>query len=124
MAYNQPIYTTYTRSAATISTAANLFVGKGPAGCKGRVVDMSFTITTAVTTLATELSVGTVADPDLYAQISVPVAAAAETTATNGATISTDDDNLVPADTVFIIYTDGAGDAGACDVAVTIAWFK
>jgi len=123
MAYNTPIVCCYNLAAATISTAANLQVLKGPSGLQGRVIDMAFTVTTTTTTTASELSVGTVADPDAYAQIAVPVVAAGTGTCTNGATIYTDDDNLMPADTAFVIYTDGGCDAGACDIAVTIAWF-
>jgi len=43
--------------------------------------------------------------------------------ASNGATISNIDANLMPADTAVLIASDGGSNAGAADVVVTIAWF-
>jgi hypothetical protein len=43
--------------------------------------------------------------------------------ASNGATISNIDANLMPADTAVVIATDGNSTAGAADITVTIAWF-
>lgn len=121
MAYYNPIYTTYTLPAATLSSAATLYTFAGPSGKTGVLVDISASVTTETTTAATAVSVGTSSDTDAYGVLSVPAAAAGNTY--NGATISTGDDNLITADSEVVIATDGGCDAGAADLAVTLAWF-
>lgn len=121
MAYDNPTTVTYHVEAATVSTAATLIRGVGPSGLKGRIVDIGFVTTTATTVAATELRVGTVADPDAYAILSVPVQVAA--VVTNGATSYTTPANLIPADTYFALATDGGSTAGAGTITLTIDWF-
>lgn len=121
MAYENPTIIGYTLTAATVSTAATLLTVQGPSGKIGRLVDISAVLTTGVTTAATELRVGDAGDADQYGILSLPVASAG--VGYNGATVYQTDTNFIPADTNVIIATDGAGDAGAADIVVTIAWF-
>tara|TARA_R110000851_G_scaffold121083_1_gene249584 strand:- start:526 stop:891 length:366 start_codon:yes stop_codon:yes gene_type:complete len=121
MSYDNPLTITYQVQAATVSTAATLIRGVGPKGLKGRLVDIGFVTTTATTDAATELRVGTVADPDKYGILSVPVQSAAAVT--NGASKYTTTSNLIPADTYFALASDGASTAGAGTILVTIDWF-
>lgn len=124
MAYNDPITSTYTLKAATISTAATLLSVIGPRGYKGRLMGIGAVVTTNTTTLATTITVGDAADADKFGTLSVPVATAGASAAYNNATISDIDANLMPANTAVLIATGGEGDAGAADITVTIDWFK
>jgi len=124
MSYHDPVYTTHTLAAATLSSAADLLMVTGPRGHQGRLVGISAVVTTSTTVAATELRVGDAADADQYGIISVPVATAGAAAVYNEATIYDVDTNLMPADTTVIIATDGGCTAGAADVSVIIAWFK
>lgn len=121
MTYDQPIYQTYFVNAATLSTAATLMRFAGPLGKQGRVVDVSCTVTTGVTAAANSITVGSVADADAYATLSVPISAA--NAVANSAVILTGDDNLIPANGPVLVATGGEATAGAGSVAVTVAWF-
>ncbi len=121
--YDNPIYITYTAAAnAALSTAADIFLGQGPPGKKGRIVHASMVMTTANTTAAAGLDFGTVADDDAYGTL---LTAAAQ--GDNTAVVATDAQlaafETFPADTVFLISGDGAGTNGAADITVTIAWY-
>jgi hypothetical protein len=121
MAYDNPITISYQAQAATISAAATLLRGVGPAGKKGRLVDIGFVTTTGTTDAATELRVGTVADPDAYGILSIPIQAAAAVT--NGVTSYMTSANLIPANSYFALASDGGCTAGAGTIILTIDWF-
>lgn len=121
MAYNNPIYTTYSFPAADLS--ANAVFGRlgGPAGRTGRVDSIAYTVTTGVTVAAAEINVGAVAGDANNAVCAVPVASA---NATNGSTVAnTTGKNTLAADTTILVSSDGACTAGAANVFVTVAWF-
>lgn len=124
MAYNQPVTSTYTLRAATISAAATLLTVIGPRGYKGRLVGIGAVVTTSTTVAATALTVGTAADADKFGTLSVPVATAGAAAAYNNATITAIDDNLMAANTAVVIASGGNGGLGAADITVTIDWFK
>jgi len=119
--YDQPVRTTHNVNAASLASAAELMQIAGPAGMKGRVESVTCVVTTGVTVAASDINVGTTSDADAYATLEVPVSAA--DALANDPTILTDDDNLIPADTVVVVSTDGAATAGAGSVTVVIAWF-
>lgn len=122
MSYSDPVRVTYTQKGVdfTGSAATDLKVA-GPSGMVGRVVSVSVGITTAVTVAASTVLVGTVADTDAYASLAVPVKAI--NTTANNPTIYTDDDNLIPADSLVVIGNGGGSTAGVGDVSVVIDWF-
>lgn len=122
--YNQPVTSTYTLKAATISAAATLLTVIGPRGHKGRLVGIGAVVTTSTTVAASTLTVGTAADGDKFGTLSVPVATAGPAAAYNDATISSIDTNLMAADTAVVIASAGGSTAGAADITVTIDWFK
>ena len=123
MSYDNPMSQSVSVTAATISAAAALFTFSGPVGKRGRVVALGASITTTTTTAATELRVGTTADPDDFATLSVPVGVAGLSYQAAAATLFNDDDNLIPADAELIIATDGGADAGAADIHLMVEWF-
>lgn len=122
MAYERPVYSTYTLPAATISSAATLLRIVGPKGMTGVLAGISAVITTEATGSDTELRVGVSGDADKFGTLTVPASAVG--TAHNGADLSPADENLLPVDTTVLIATDGGGTAGAADIAVTVGWFK
>jgi len=123
MDYSNPIYSTYTIAGVDFTGAAATDMNIcGPDGYKGRVIDISVMLTTATTVAASSVIVGTAADTDAYATLAVPIQAI--NTTVNGATIASDDDNLIPADSRVLIGNSGGSTAGAGTVSVIIAWFK
>ena len=122
MAYDKPIYQTFTANAnAAISSAADVFQISGPDGMTGRVVAASLVTTTGTTVAASKLEFGTQADSDALGYLSIPVTAinlAIQPTQTELDAIS----NLT-ADTVYTVRGNGAASAGALDIAITVAWF-
>lgn len=123
MAYNQPITSTYTLRAATISAAATMLTVMGPRGHKGRLMGIGAAVTTTTTVAATELRVGSTADADKYGILSVPVVAASSSAVYNNATIYAVDSNIMPANAPVLIASGGNGGNGAADITVTIDWF-
>ncbi len=123
MAYDKPLYQTIVAPANTsLSSAADVFMGQGPAGKTGRIVHVSMVMTTANTTAAAGLDFGTVADDDAYGTLST-AAIQADNSAVVASTAQLAAFATLPADTVFLISGDGAGTNGAADISVTIAWF-
>lgn len=112
---------TYTISAATLSTDADLLKIAGPYGKSGRVIGVECCVTTAVTVAANLISIGSGSDEDAYATLSVAVGAA-ETVA-NNFTDLTSDSNLITADTAVLVHTGGECTAGAGTITLTISWF-
>ena len=122
MAYDNPIYQTIVAPAnASLSTAADVFMGQGPVGKTGRIVHASLVMTTANTTAAAGLDFGTVADDDAYGTLST-AAAQADNSAVVATVAQLDAFSDLPADTVFLVSGDGAGTNGAADISVVIAW--
>jgi len=123
MSYGDPIYQTITAHANTaISTLADIFQFASPVpGKQGRVVGLSIVTTTANTSAAGNLLLGTVADTDAYGTIEVPVLAVDKAHAVTLAELVAIES--LPADTVILLSGDGAGTGGAIDIALTIAWF-
>lgn len=124
MAYNQPITSTYTLRAATISAAATLLTVMGPLGYKGRLMGVGAAVTTTTTVAATQLRVGSASDADKYGILSVPVVTASSSAVYNNATIYAVDSNIIPENTPVLIASGGNGGNGAADITVTIDWFK
>jgi len=128
MNYDNPIYITYTVTAASVATGATQLGFVGPSGKVGRVIAMGYVVTTAVTVAAGHVLVGVVADTDKYADMTVAVASA--DAVGNSFTDYTDDNgdsstasNLIPADTLVEITTGSEATAGVVSATVTIAWF-
>jgi hypothetical protein len=121
MSYNNPIYSTYTLRAATVSTAATLLTIIGPPGKTGRLDAVGSVVTTGVTEAANVINVGSATDADAYGTLTQAISAAG--TATNAAVIGDADDNLIPADSKVLVATTGACTAGAADLFISIAWF-
>ena len=119
--YDTPFRMSYTIPAAAIDTAAVLLSVCGPAGLKGRVSNISGVVTTSTTVAASEIQVGTTADEDAYATCAVPVLTAPAVF--NTLVDLTSDANLIPANSVVEIASDGGATAGDGDIVVTIDWF-
>lgn len=119
--YHAPLRTTHVLAAATLSSLAQLLTFAGPAGKQGRVDSISVAVTTGTTVAATVVSVGDGTDVDAYGTLSVPIASAGAVA--NDSVSLTDDDNLIPADGLVSIETDGGCTAGAGTITVVIAWF-
>lgn len=119
MSYDNPITCTYRFPAVSVVSAATLGRIQGPAGKTGKIVDVSYIITTGVTVAASNLIVGSAADTDAYATKAVAVAAA--TTGGNGATLGATE--LIPANDIVLVGSAGGATAGAVDALVVINWF-
>ncbi len=119
--YDEAFHAAYFFPAVAIDTAAVIGRVAGPAGKTGRLVGISTVITTATTVAASELRVGTITDPDAYGTQAVAVLSAdAVVTLT---TDLTTDANLITADTVVEMSSDGGATAGDGDVTIYIDWF-
>jgi hypothetical protein len=119
--YHNPLRTTHVLAAATLSTLAELATFSGPEGMQGRVESISVLVTTATTADVTIVSIGDGTDVDKYATNTVPIASI---DAVANTTVSlTTDDNLIPANALFTIDTDGGCTAGAGNITVVVAWF-
>jgi len=112
---------TYTFDTKTLSSAAQIGQMAGPAGLQGRVHSVNAVLTTATTVAASVISIGDNSDVDEYATLAVPIALI--DTIHNASVSLTDDDNLIAADTIVTLETDGGCTAGAATVAVVIDWF-
>lgn len=125
--YNEPVIVTHSRAITALNSSAEKARFRGPPGLRGKVVSLSGTITTSVTTAAAPLTLGSAADADAYLTTSVPVgvaplgfaATAAQLQASGAAT-----HKEIPADTDVLITAGGAAGAGAATVDVVIAWYK
>lgn len=120
--YFNGIPATYTFPTATLSSAAEIGHFVGPAGHVGRIVGVTAAVTTAVTTAAAAVTVGSASDGDAYASLTVAVGAA--DTVANDPTISTSDDNVIAADEIAVVASDGGPDAGAATINVHVVWYK
>ena len=119
--YDNPMRITYTLTAVSVASAADLLDIVGPLGLQGRVVAMAAVVTTGNTTAAGTIDVGSAGDDNAFAVLTIPIAAA--DLAFNAPTLLTTDANLIPANTRAIISSDGGGTAGIVDAVVVIDWF-
>jgi hypothetical protein len=117
--YDNPDVGVYRFPAATLSTGAVIGRIIGPAGKRGRLIDVGVIVTTGVTVAANTLSVGDGTDADAYGVHTTPVAAAAS--GHNGIVRGVDE--VIDANSVVVLTTGGECTAGAGDVLVTIGWF-
>jgi hypothetical protein len=93
----------------------------GPAGKRGRVVNVSHVVTTGVTVAASTVTIDTNAGVTTPVAHTVPISSADAGAAIAAASLAGQTE--LPADTVVEIQTDGASTAGAVDLVVTIDWF-
>ena len=121
--YDHPIQVTYTFPAQTVSGDAVIGNFQGPAGKRGRVLDISYEVTTDVTVAAATLNVGNTQDDAANAECTVAVGAAGTVGAATAAQLNPADTNFLAADTKAILASDGGATAGAADVHVTVGWF-
>ena len=122
MAYDKPLVETYRYLAnASLSTAAVAGRIIGPKGKTGKVLNCSVVTTTATTVAASELRIGTAADPDAVMALAVPV------TAINLGVVATEAAcraaAVIAADTIYQISGDGGATVGAGDITVTVGWY-
>ena len=111
----------YQFPAAAVDTAAVIGRILGPAGKQGRLMGIASAVTADVTVAAAGIRVGSTSDPDAYGTHSIPVSSADAVVTTY--TDLTSDSNLIPADSLVEIDSDGAATAGDADLFVTIKWF-
>ena len=118
MSYSDSKVTAHKFPAATLSTAAILGRIQGPAGARGRLIDVSMIITTATTSASNTLDVGLVGDVDAYGIHTTPVTAVnlGANGMVRGAT------EKIPADSIVEISTNGECVAGAADITIFIDW--
>lgn len=123
--YDNPLLLTHSRAMTALQTGAEKARFRGPPGLRGKVVSVSGTITTTVTTAAAPVTLGSAADADAYLTSSIPVG-----TAPLGFVVSQDDIDAggaideVPADEDVLITAGGAAGAGAATIDVVMAWYK
>lgn len=121
--YDKGIVETYRFAAATLSAAATVGRFIGPAGKRGRVVNVSHVVTTDVTVAAAAVTVGEsgAASPISH---TVPVSVAGAAVAIPRATVRAQAATYeLPADTVVLVASDGGPTAGAADLIVTVNWY-
>lgn len=119
MSYENPTTIGYRTNTAALSGGAAVFDKiAGPKGKTGYVNSIIGVVTTAVTVAAASILVGISGDTDKYASLVIPISSAdaIANTVVRGV------ENILPADTLVQIGTDGAATAGAADVDVIIDW--
>ena len=119
MSYSNPIYSTYRFPAVSVTAAATLGRFVGPKGKTGRLVGLSYVVTTGVTVAPSNLIVGSAGDTDAYGTTAVAVAAASSV----GNTMTQGVEETMPPDTAVLVGSAGGATAGAVDALVTVAWF-
>lgn len=95
----------------------------GPAGKRGRLVSIEFTVTIVLTGAGTTtLQVGIAATRAKYGTLAIPTVAA-DNSVHNASVDLTSDANLMPADTAVTVGSDGVTTTGDGIMYVTIDWF-
>lgn len=128
--YDQPLHACYNFPNMDFGASAGATVHTipGPAGKKGRLIDIAVGVTEVFETVTTvaHVQVGTSADADAYGKLNIPTGAADNTVVNKAddtdAIIAAD----IPADTaVHVTLTEGtgAGLTGQGYVSVYIDWF-
>lgn len=130
--YDNALRETYRVKAATISAAAVIDRFIGPAGKRGRVVNVAHVVTTDVTVAASNITVGNNGATNPVTHV-VPVSTANSGAAIPAASLKGQvegSDGLaageiaeLAADTVVEVASDGGSTAGAVDLLVTVDWF-
>ncbi len=120
--YDQPLVQTITIKGASLTSAAELFDGVGPALLQGRVLGMCAGLTTATTVAASNVAVGITGTLQKFTNQVIPVQLI-DTIVNTITTDSVSDTNLMPADTRFVISTAGDATAGVADLTILIGWF-
>lgn len=120
--YDHPLQITYKFPASAVLSTAGV-AGRliGPAGKRGRVLGCQGILTTATTGAASQILVGTAADPDANLVVDVPVQAINTGVQASDANIRAG--ALLDADTVYQVSGDGAATAGAADITLVVGWF-
>jgi hypothetical protein len=120
--YDNPVQVSYRFAAASLTGAAAV-LGRfqGPAGRTGRVLDLSYLLTTGVTVAASAVTIDTNAGITTPVSVAVPIAAIN----TGGSATKADLEagTEYPADTVVEVQGAGGATAGAADINVTMGWF-
>jgi hypothetical protein len=102
----------------------------GPAGMRGRLIDISIAITEAVLddANAAHIQVGTTGDADAYAKLRIADGTAISTVFNSGNDTDAIIEADIPKDTVVMVTmtegTDGSGVTGQGVPTVYINWFK
>jgi len=120
MSYDKDVQA-YTFPGVAIDTAAVFGRIAGPEGKTGRLVGISTVITTGTSVAASELRVGDASDPDKYGTAAIAVLSA--DAVSTAFTDLTSDDNLITADTIVEMSSDGGATAGDGTVVIYINWF-
>lgn len=127
MSYSNPLTITYSYGNYDFGTATEVTSLKGPSGKRGelREIIVCATETFTATTTDADVQVGTAADPNAYAELTLGTLADTDSltaTATSGAIIEAS----IPADTqVEVTFTapTGGTPAGMADVHIVIDWY-
>lgn len=130
--YDNALRETYRFPAATLSAAAVVGRFIGPAGKRGRIVNVSHIVTTGVTVAAAAVTVGvngatspvshTVPISSANAGAAIPAASLkGQVEGSDG--LATGEIAELAADTVVEVASDGGPTAGAADLVVTVDWF-
>lgn len=127
MSYSNPLTITHSYSAVDFGAGGNVTSLKGPSGKRGelREIIVSATETFNAVTTDGDVQVGTAADPNAYAELTLGTLADTDSitaTATAGAIIEAS----LPADTqVEVTFTapTGGTPAGIADVQIVIDWY-
>lgn len=123
--YDSPLLATISKSLTSLNSSAEKARFRGPPGLKGKIVAVSGTITTSVTTAAAPITLGSGSDADAYLTSEIPVGVAPL-----GFQVSADDIEAggavdeIPADSDVLITAGGAAGAGAATVDILVAWYK
>ena len=121
MSYSNGIQTTHLFTIADQSaTTIEVALAPPAADVTGRVMAMSFLVTTVNTGVASNLTIGTNADPDGFAFLTIGAAAADQSiwnTVVDGAL-----GNRITADAEFEIGFDGAATTGVGEALIVIEW--
>ena len=118
MSYGNGMACLYKFNDVTFDTAFEEFI-KGPAGAEGRVLSISSVIKIDTTGDVTLIEVGTQADPDAYAEHTVPIGVAE---ISQNAMVRQAVD-VIPADSLVTVAGDAGATAGDGDLCVLIYWY-
>ena len=119
--YDKPLLETYTVLAGVLTSAAVLRTIIGPAGMKGRVVNISSLVTTGVTAAASTVTVGPNGGSSVPTH-TVPISSAGASLAIPRANLRSKTELV--ADTEVEIATGGEATAGAANLVVSIEWYN
>lgn len=119
MSYDQGIHATYRFPTAAVDTDGVIGRIVGPAGKKGRLLDVASIVINEVTIAPSAINIGNADNDARYGVHTQPIGAAGVTT--NGITRGASE--YVPADTDVVVSSDGGATAGDSDIVVHMVWF-